>query len=206
MCTVEMVCENEWCMLDLQILILNFYMLFIILVFSDPRSEMSRATQVAQVDVIGAEALEELPAADLSSSLGSQALGLPDLGGRRSPISRPDLSPTPPPFSPITEKASTDGSSNESSDGLSLSIGGSGRTTPLSQRSTDSFEGVASIPGPRSLPADPEEDPLRIPSLTSPEEFNRSPGAGRPRMLRWADEPIEEVIDPDVQRLLDEAT
>ena len=90
-------------------------MLFIILVFSDPRSEMSRATirgrrtlaavhrpepefnpeidlidlttedppdQVAQVDEIGAEALEELPPADLTSS-GSQALGLPDLGGRR---------------------------------------------------------------------------------------------------------------------------
>ena len=64
---------------------------------------------------------------------------------------------------------------------------------------------MASIPGPRRPPADPEGGPLWLPSSTPPEEFNRSPGAGRPRLLRLADEPIE-VIDPDVQRLLDEAT
>ena len=64
---------------------------------------------------------------------------------------------------------------------------------------------MASIPGFSSQPADPKEDPLRLPSSTPTEEFSHSPGAGRPRMLRWADEPVEEIIDPDFQRLLDEA-
>ena len=86
-------------------------MVLIILIFSDPRSEMNQATtrgqrtiaavhrpepefnpeveltsenlssQVAQVDEVGEDALEILPPAELSSS-GSQALGLLDLGSR----------------------------------------------------------------------------------------------------------------------------